>query len=101
MMRIYAMKRNNRLFIGATKNFVKSANVSGNRFFRGYKDFFEKPEEPFAGRKSHGDCTETLLFNPEQHFPNAGVLLLLTFRFSGLKNHFHQFPVLPVPAIAL
>jgi len=31
-MRIYAMKRNNRLFMGAMRNFAKSANVSGNRF---------------------------------------------------------------------
>ena len=62
-------------------------------FLGGGKAFFEKPEEPFAGRKGHGDCTETLLFNPEQHFPNAGVLLRLTFRFSVLKVHFHRFPV--------
>ena len=72
-----------------------------NRFAWGGKAFFEKPEEPFAGRKGHGDCTETLLFNPEQHFPNAGVLLLLTFCVPVLKVHFHRFPILPVPAIPL
>jgi len=32
VMRIFAMKRNNRLFIGAMRNFSKSTNSSGNRF---------------------------------------------------------------------
>ncbi|WP_188318346.1 hypothetical protein [Bartonella apihabitans] len=53
------------------------------------------------GRKGHGDCTETLLFKPVPVFHDVDGLLLLTFRFSGLKNHFYQLPVLPVPAIAL
>ena len=92
------MNGDNELFVTAMRSFTKSANASGNRFSWGGKAFFEKPEKPFAGRKSHGDCTETLLFNPEQHFPNAGVLLVLTFRFSVLKVHFHRFPVLPVSA---
>lgn len=101
VMRIYAMNRHNRLFISATKNFVKSANASGNRFSWGGKAFFEKLEEPFAGRKNYRACIKTLSLKPEQHFPNAGVLLLFTARFSVLKVHFHRFPILPVPAIPL
>lgn len=101
-MRIYAMKRNNWLFIGATKNFVKSANISGKSFcLGGGKAFFEKLEEPFAGRKNYRACIKTLSLKPEQHFPNADSLLHLTYCFSRLKAHFHRFPILPVPAIPL
>ena len=67
----------------------------------GYKASSQKPEKPFAGRKSHGACLETLSLKPEQHFPNAGVLLLFTARFSVLKGQSHRFPVLPVPAVPL
>ena len=83
MMSIYAMNRHNRLFINAMRNFAKSANVSGNRFFRGYKDFFEKPEEPFVGRKGHRACIKTLSFKPVPVSHDADGLLVLTFRFSS------------------
>ena len=95
------MKRNNRLFIGATKNFVKSANASGNRFSWGGKAFFEKSEELFVGRKGHRACIKTLSFKPVPVFHDIDGLLLLTFCVPVLKVHFHWFPVLPVPAIAL
>ena len=58
----------------------------------------KKSEEPFLGRKGHGDCTETLLFKPVPAFPNADSLLLLTFCVPVLKARFHRFPVLPVSA---
>ena len=64
----------------------------------GYKASSEKPEEPFAGRKSHGDCRETLLFNPVPVSHDADGLLLLTFCVPVLKARFHRFPVLPVSA---
>lgn len=92
------MNGDNELFVTAMRNFAKSANVSGNRFFRGYKDFFEKPEEPFAGRKNYRACIKTLLFKPVPVFHGVDGLLRLTFRFSVLKVHFHWFPVLPVSA---
>ena len=91
------MNGDNELFVTAMRNFAKSANVSGNRFFRGYKDFFEKPEEPFVGRKNYRACIKTLSLKPEQHFPNAGVLLLFTARFSVLKVRFHRLPVFTGP----
>lgn len=91
---MYAMKRNNKLFVIVTSELAKSANVSGKSFcLGGGKAFFEKSEEPFAGRKSHGDCTETLLFKPVPVFPNADSLLHLTYCFSVLKVRFHRFPV--------
>ena len=94
MMSIYAMNGANELLVSATKNFVKSANASGNRFsWGGYKASSEKPEEPFAGRKSHGDCTETLLFKPVPVFHDVDGLLLLTFCVPVLKVHFRRFPV--------
>ena len=52
---------------------------------RGYQAFFEKPEEPFAGGKSHDACMETLLFKPEPIVHDADGLLHITFCFSGLK----------------
>jgi len=59
----------------------------------------KKSEEPFAGRKSHGDCTETLLFKPEPIVHDVDSLLHITFCFSVLKVHSHRFPVLPVTAL--
>ena len=58
----------------------------------------KKSEEPFVGRKGHGDCTETLLFKPVPVFHDADGLLLLTFCVPVLKARFHRFPVLPVSA---
>ncbi len=70
-------------------------------FLGGYKALSEKPEEPFLGRKGHGDCIKTLSFEPVPVFHDADGLLVLTFRFSVLKVRFHRFPFFPVPAIAL
>jgi len=53
---------------------------------RGYQAFFEKPEEPFAGGKSHDACIETLLFNPEPAFLNSDSLLLFSVLFFGFKS---------------
>ena len=49
----------------------------------GYKAFFEKPEEPFAGRKNYRACIKTLSFEPVPVFHDADGLLRLTFRFSS------------------
>ena len=98
---MYAMKRNNKLFVIVTSELAKSTNASGNRFSWGGKAFFEKSEEPFLGRKGHRACIKTLSFKPVPVSHDADGLLLLTFRFSVLKVQSHRFPVLPVPAVPL
>ena len=95
---MYAMKRNNKLFVIVTSELAKSANVSGNRFaWGGDKAFFEKSEEPFVGRKGHRACIKTLSFEPVPVSHDADGLLVLTFRFSVLKVRFHQLPVFTGP----
>ena len=64
-----------------------------NRFAWGGKAFFEKSEEPFLGRKGHRACIKTLSFEPVPVSHDADGLLVLTFRFSVLKVHFHRLPV--------
>jgi len=59
----------------------------------------KKSEELFVGRKGHRACIKTLSFEPVPVFYDADGLLLLTFRFSGLKNHFYQLPTLQVLAV--
>ena len=61
----------------------------------------KKSEEPFLGRKGHRACIKTLSFKPVPVFHDVDGLLVLTFRFSVLKVHFHWFPVLPVLAVPL
>ena len=98
MMSIYAMNGANELLVSATKNFVKSANVSGKSFcLGGGKAFFEKSEEPFLGRKGHRACIKTLSFKPVPVSHDADGLLLLTFCVPVLKVRFHRLPVPSVP----
>lgn len=92
---MYAMKRNNKLFVIVTSELAKSANASGNRFSWGgrYKASSQKPEKPFLGRKGHRACIKTLSFKPVPVFHDVDGLLRLTFRFTVLKVRFHRFPV--------
>lgn len=91
------MNRHNRLFMGAIRNFAKSANVSGKSFCLGGKAFFEKSEEPFLGRKGHRACIKTLSFEPVPVFHDVDGLLLLTFCVPVLKVRFHRLPVFTGP----
>lgn len=61
----------------------------------GYKASSQKPEEPFAGGKSQRACIKTLSFKPVPVFHDDDGLLVLTFRFSVLKVHFHRFRFCP------